>query len=351
MASSARIAAAVPALALLLLGSPALADGLRFAVYGDMPYSESEQDFLAGEAAGRIAGDDGIAFVVALGDLGRPEGFARNAATEVRGGTTSCTDEWQVAQRALWRDGFRKPVFLTPGDNDWTDCDAERVPHPVSELARLDALRRIHFAVPPASVDAKWHYRAQPGQPENALWSTGGVQFATIHVVGTANGRRGIELDDRDLALALADARDAANLAWIAEAFRTARAGRAGAVVIAMQADPFTPDRDKAPTGAEQRLGRCLERPAFAPVCRELALQALAYPGPVLLVHGDTTAACLETITSADGRPLFWRLNAWGDFTLPLDIAVVEVDPANPHAPFRVSGLAGGRAIPETCRY
>ena len=351
MALSARVAAVAPALALLLLASPVLADGLRFAVYGDMPYNETEQGFLAGEAARRIAGDDGIAFVVALGDLGRPEGFPRNAATELRGESTSCTDEWQIAQRGLWRDGFRKPVFLTPGDNDWTDCDADRVPSPVSELARLDALRRIHFSVPPPAVAPQWRYRAQAGQPENALWSAGGVQFATIHVVGTQNGRRAVGMDDPGLALALADARDAANLAWLAEAFRRARADDAGAVVIAMQADPFTPDRDKPPAGAEQRLARCLERPAFAPVCRELALQALTFAGPVLLVHGDTDPACLEEIASADGRRLFWRLNAWGDFTLPLDIAVVEVDPANPHEPFRVSGLAGDRPMPETCRY
>lgn len=351
MTRPAFLAPAVPALALLLLGSPASADGVRFAVYGDMPYSDADQTFLDGEASRRIASDDGVDFVIALGDLGRPEGSPRNAAPDVRIDTTSCTDEWQIRQRALWRDGFRKPVFLTPGDNDWTDCDAARVPRPVSELSRLDALRRIHFAVPPPSIDPQWRYRTQPGQPENALWSAGSVQFATLHVVGTGNGRRSIELDDRNVALALADARDTANLAWLAETFRNARADEAGAVVVAMHVDPFVPGRGKDRPATESPLTRCLANPAFAAICRELALQALTFPGPVLLVHGDTNAACLEAVASADDRRLFWRLNAWGDFTLPPEIAAVDVDPEDPDKPFRVSGLVNGRSMPDTCDY
>ncbi len=175
----------------------ALGDGVRFVVYGDMPYSTEEQAFLEGAAAEHIARDGKIAFVIALGDLGRPE--------------TACNDPWQLRQLAMWRDRFGKPVFLTPGDNDWTDCDRDNVPNRGSELARLDAMRRIHFAEPPPAIPPEWGYRAQPGQPENATWAYAGIRFATIHVVGTMNGRTEIGSDDPKLAIALADARDVAN--------------------------------------------------------------------------------------------------------------------------------------------
>ncbi len=335
--AGARGAAVALALVLSAWPSPSQADGPRFAVYGDMPYDAADQDFLDGPASLRLADSPAIAFVLAVGDLGRPD--------------DACDDAWQARQRALWRNGFGKPVFLTPGDNDWTDCDRAGSPSPVSELGRLDALRRMHFATPPPFLDARWRYRAQPGQPENATWSTAGVRFATVHMVGTDNGRRAIELDDRTVALALADARDSANLSWIAETFRVARAEEAAAVVIAMHVDPFSPGRNRDRQDTELALTRCLANPAYAPVCRELALQALTFPRPVLLVHGDTNPACLEAIESADGRRLFWRLNAWGDFSQPPEMAVVDVDPADPARPFKVSGLVGDRPIPASCRY
>ena len=339
MIASVRLATIVPALALLSMAVPALADGPRFAVYGDMPYTDADQAFLDGPASARLAGDAGVDFVISVGDLGRPE--------------TACADDWQVRQRRMWREGFRRPVIPTPGDNDWTDCDRKQLSHPMSELGRLDALRRIHFETPPPGIDRQWRWRAQHGQPENAMWATGGVQFATLHVVGTANGRAQIELDDRQLALSLADARDQANRVWLAETFRAARETGAKAVVIAMQVDPFNPkyvDRGK-PVPADP-LARCLASSPFAPTCRALVGEALGFAGPVLLVHGDTNPACLEPIDSADGRRLFWRLNAWGDFSSPPAIAVVDVEPGDAARPFRVSSLLDdGPTLPAACRY
>lgn len=331
--STHRLAAVASALLLLSLAAPAAAEALRFAVYGDMPYGDEDQAFLDGPASDRLAADAGIAFVINVGDLGRPE--------------SACDDAWQARQRTLWRTGFRKPVFFTPGDNDWTDCDRAKLAAPTSELGRLDALRRIHFAVPPPGVAPGWGYRAQPGQPENASWSVAGIRFATVHVVGTGNGRDEINLDDRRLALALADARDEANRAWLAEAFGAARRDGARAVVIAMQVDAFRPRRG-APAGP---LESCLASAAFAPICRALVVEIAGFAGPVLVVHGDTQPACLEPVAAAGGRPLFWRLNAWGDFSNPADMAVVTVDADRPDAPFAAAGLADGRAMPGKCAY
>lgn len=326
------------ALLFTLLTGVARGDVVRFVAYGDMPYSPTEQDFLEGAAAERIAGDDRIAFVVALGDLGRPE--------------TACDDAWQLRQRALWHERFRKPVFLTPGDNDWTDCDRDTVPNLGSELARLDAIRRIHFAGPPQAVRPEWGYQAQPDQPENATWAVAGVRFATIHVVSTMNGRTEILRDDPARAVALADARDAANRAWLTKSFAAARAARDTAVVIAMQADPFDPN--SLPRGGpvpERLLERCLANVAMAPTCKALIAEVQRFPGPVLLVHGDTNPACLERIEPSGGGRGFWRLNAWGDGSTPADITIVDVDPAVSGAPFTISGVAPGHAMPARCDY
>lgn len=331
-AAAAALLAAAP-----LPASSQRTETLRFAAYGDMPYDPAEQAFLAGPAAERIRSDAGIGFVISLGDLGRPE--------------DACSDAWQERQRELWRSGFGKPVFHTPGDNDWTDCDRPALPAPGSELARLDALRRIHFA-PPPPLDPAWRYRTQPGQPENAMWRQAGVQFATLHVVGTMNGRAEVNLDDRALAAALADSRDAANRAWLAATFRAARSEGARAVVIAMQADVFDPkSADLKKPAPANGLDRCFASSAFAPVCQALVAEAAGFPGPVLLVHGDTNEACLEPIAAGSGNPVFWRLNAWGDFVRPPNLTIVDVDPGDPERPFRVTGLDSGSAMPSRCDY
>lgn len=336
-----RLAGITTALSLAVLAAAApaaLGSGLRFAVYGDMPYSDDDQSFLSGPASQKLAQDPSIAFVISVGDLGRPE--------------TACNDQWQLGQRALWRDGFRRPVFLTPGDNDWTDCDRKSVPNVGSELARLDALRRIHFSTPPEFVRWEWGYRMQPGQPENGTWVVEGVRFVTIHVVGTMNGREDINQDDRSLALALADARDEANRLWLLRSFAAARDAGEKAVVIAMQVDPFDPQYvDKGTVVPTDPLQRCLASAALAPTCRALAAEIQGFRGPVLLVHGDSSPACLEPIPVPGGEQRFWRLNAWGDFSKPSDMAIVDIDLTSRDTPFRVSGLVEGHQMPATCDY
>lgn len=317
--------------------SPLRAESLRFAAYGDMPYNAAEQALLSGPAAERIRSDARIGFVISLGDLGRPE--------------DACSDQWQEQQRQLWQSGFGKPVFHTPGDNDWTDCDRATLPAPSSELARLDALRRIHFSSPP-QLDPEWQYRAQPGQPENAMWRQGGARFATLHVVGTMNGRTEVLLDDRQLAAGLADSRDTANRAWLAETFRTARAEGSRAVVIAMQADVFDPrSADLKKPAPANALERCFASSAFAWMCQALVAEAAGFDVPVLLVHGDTSQACIEPIVAGSGSPVFWRLNAWGDFVKPAELTIIDVDAADRDRPFRISGLDSGSAMPPRCEY
>lgn len=336
MPTGLRSFAATLSLMPVLLGSPAHTEPLRFATYGDMPYTDADRAFLAGPALERLAADPAIAFLVSVGDLGRPE--------------DACNDAWQEQQIARWREKFPRPVFYTPGDNDWTDCDRPKLAAPVSELGRLDAVRRLYFSKPPA-VDADWRYSAQDGQPENAMWQRAGVQFVTVHVVGTMNGRAQIYRDDPRLAIGLADTRDTANRLWLAGAFKTARANGAKAVVVAMQVDPFDPEyADLGPLPNATPLERCLASSAYGPICRDLVSEVATFAGPVLLIHGDSNPACLEPVVGADGGTLFWRLNNWGDFLKP-DIAIVDVDPGDAKRPFRASSLADGGPMPSACRY
>ena len=69
---------------------------------------------------------------------------------------------------------------------------------------------------------------------------------------------------------------------------------------------------------------------------------------PVLLLHGDTNAYCLDQPFETASN--LWRLNAPGDFK-HLDASRVEVFPDNPSKPFQAVGLLSGAPAPSVCDY
>ena len=290
----------------------------QFVTYGDMPYGvtmpdgRSDAQVLADDIAPEIRRREDLPFVIHVGDLGRPEDV--------------CTDVQLESSKRFWATAWRQPVFYTPGDNDWTDCDRPEVPVRTSELARLAAVRRIFFSPPPVLAPS-WHYVTQPAQPENALWWYAGVLFVTVHMVGTDNGRTGILRDNEEHARALATQREAA------------------AVVIATQVDPFGP-----PQGHMDALSRCLHQPAYAAFCEQIFHLSATLGKPVLLIHGDTNAYCLDQPFPPEQAPRLWRLNAPGDFDV-IDAAVVSINPARSSSPFAVTGLLSGQAAPQECHY
>jgi hypothetical protein len=295
-----------------------------------MPDGRSDAQVLADDIAPVIRRRADIPFVIHVGDLGRPEDV--------------CTDAQLESFKTFWATAWQQPVFYTPGDNDWTDCDRPQVPVPTSELARLAAVRRIFFSQPPVR-DPSWHYATQSAQPENARWWYAGVLFVTVHMVGTNNGREEIKLDDRAQAIALADERDAANRRWLDQAFTLATQREAVAVVIATQVDPFGP-----PKGQMDAFTRCMQRPAYATFCEHILTLSATLGKPVLLIHGDTNAYCLDQPFPFHQAPRLWRLNAPGDFDV-IDAAVVSIDPAHATAPFAVTGVLSGQAAPQECDY
>ena len=278
--------------------APAVAPAFEFVALGDMPYGP---DLIAGPAYRHLIGlvnQVAPPFTVHVGDF--------------KDGTADCGDaeyqrQWQYFQR------FDSALVYTPGDNDWLDCQ-RRGDDP---LERLQALRERFFAGPrslgrqPIAVE-----RQADRQPafaryrENLRWvypaRPGGVVFATFHTVGPRNGLDATLPAVRDEARA----REAANAAWIREAFALARSQGAPALVLATQAESLTyPDPDQP--------RRAVVHEAFAASIRDTLLPlAETAPFPVLLVHGDFHHYITDQpFLNARGQRIrnLWRLEVFGD--------------------------------------
>lgn len=287
-----------PAKAQPTAGTPSTPRSFEFVALGDMPYGP---DLIAGPAYRHLIGlvnQVAPPFTVHVGDF--------------KDGTADCGDaeyqrQWAYFQR------FDSALVYTPGDNDWLDCH-RRGDDP---LERLQALRERFFAGPrsmgrrPIAVERQAdRMPAFARYRENLRWvypaGPGGVVFATIHTVGPRNGFDAAAPAVRNEALA----REAANAAWIREAFALARSQGAPALVLATQAESLTyPDDDHPRRGVVHE--------AFAASIRDTLLPlAEAAPFPVLLVHGDFHRHVIDQpFRNARGERItnLWRLQVFGD--------------------------------------
>ena len=347
---------------------------LTFAAYGDIPYliklpdGRRDDEVLTKEIAPALRQRDDIPFIIHLGDLSKPE--------------YACSDEWLQQTNNFWKQKLVKPVFYTPGDNDWADCDRKNLPVRQSELQRLQRLRDILFSSPktvsptwqleetqrilnkvpqlsqpeksldeirtvlamgPEQFAQEWRYESQAKQPENAIWWRDGVLFVTVHRISTDDGRSEILLDDPRKAIALVNQRDRLNQQWLDRAFKIAAKDDTKALVVATQLDPFTPAGKN-----ETPLSHCLANPAYAGFCKQIESLSQGLGKPVLLLHGDTNAYCLDK--PFGNAKNIWHLNAPGDFKV-VDAAIIKVVPDDPNQPFQITGLLSGTAPPALCDY
>lgn len=311
-------------------------DGVSFFVIGDLPYGPEDEAALA-EAAPKIKATKPD-FVIHVGDF--------------KGGRAPCDGSADNEFAALIASLEPAPVFYTPGDNEWTDCDRNNDPStgaPYSELGRLDILRARFFAEPPKGAD-RFGWRNQETAPENATWRHKGVRFATLHVTGTANGRAFVQGDPLDLARDAVEFRERAVKLWIAEAVNTAKSEKAKALVFAMQADPT---ETGAHTGkpCEGVVDKDYECDAFISLRADLRAAAAEFGGPTLLIHGDTEAFTLNQDLRDGSASNLWRLNAAGDAGIGStgfpygvrDVTEVVVSPSAAE-PFTARGLLSGAA-------
>lgn len=300
-----------------------------FILFGDMPYSDSDREFLK-----RVVPDVKAAappFIVHLGDY--------------KGGGETCLSLYDGFFQSVFLDGVDPiPVFYTPGDNEWTDCDRfkdQRTGKTDSALARLDTVRALYFKDLP-SGSAQFSAERQAELVENSTWTHGGVRFLTLHQTGTNNGRDYVTGDRLDLALEEVSARDEANLKWLEAGFAKAKAEGAEAVVIGMQADmtdvASKPADVMCTTVATDASNACDGHTALRAAIQRLALD---FQKPVLLMHGDTNPYTLDQSLSGEEAPNLWRLNAAGDGVQ--EIVTVTVAPSA-DMPFSATGFTTGKA-------
>lgn len=249
------------AIGLALFASAAAAKPFSFVAYGDtaymLPRDRPRFDKLI-DAINREQPD----FTIHVGDFK---------------GYSSCSDVAYTQQKALFA-RHAQPLILTPGDNDWTDCDADTAGK-YDPLERLSALRRIFFATPDSLGARTMPLRRQSAAfPENAMWDQDGVLFATVHIVGPHNGF----VMDRARAADAID-RSQADEQWIKQAFDVARQRKALAVVLAFQVDAWSP---AAPTYEDGPLDW---------LRRRIGDEAANFAGQVLIVHGDSHRLTIDT--------------------------------------------------------
>jgi hypothetical protein len=327
------------------------ADTLTLAVYGDAPYGTAPTDdaqFLATPAfIAAINADREVEVVLHVGDI--------------HSGKQFCTEAYDRAVFDLWR-AFERPLIFTPGDNEWTDChkpgEGGGTFNPATgqidfvldasgnqvdfaggdPIANLDLVRSIFFPHPGRTlgrhamrVRSQAHHfdRRHPGDAdfvENVMWEAAGVLFVTINLPGGSN-------NDTDVwygaptpsAAQLAEVADrtAADLRWLDAAFERARAHRAKAVLIQLQADLWDPEKGAA---------HLVE---YEPFVQSIASHTLAFQRPVLLVNGDSHVYLSDNPLSASDPlnsmhpgfdvPNFHRIVVHGS-TTPLEWLRLTID-------------------------
>lgn len=229
-----------------------------FAVIGDAPYFPHEAVYL--RELLRSLGGEPISFVVHVGDL--------------KSGSSRCDKPLYEARLRLL-DSSPKPLVYVPGDNDWADCHRTGF----NPRSRLELLRELFYSESYFALgQQKMQLTRQSLNPayteyrEHQNWFAGGIELATLHVIGNGNRFGPGESARKDSA-----ERMKATLAWMRETFASARHHSALGVVLFIHADPGfeIPRTDRRRTGYNVFLD-------------ELAEAASKFERPVLVVHGDT---------------------------------------------------------------
>lgn len=261
---------------------------LEFALIGDMPYDARQEREFANLMKAINAAD--LAFAVHNGDFGW-DGVAWKETTK---GLPPCSDE-TFQDRLNLAQSSRHPFIFVPGDNDWTDCHRAK-PRTYEPLERLANLRQMFFQGDQSLGRRSMRLTRQSEDTryakfrENVRWTYGDALFVTLHMVGSNNNLGRTPEMDAEYA-----ERNAANLAWMREAFELANRNGSKAIMIIAQANPrfettWTPLLQKrymlAGLGIKPPKKRRVT--GFDEFHAALEKETLAFGKPVVYVHGDT---------------------------------------------------------------
>jgi hypothetical protein len=279
-------------LLLLISGASASAQSKKFEfiAFGDMPYRLPD-DYARFENLIEKVNEEKPAFSVHVGDF--------------KSGSTLCSDEY-FDKIYNYFESFSRPLIYTPGDNEWTDCNREAAGK-YDPLERLSLLRKMFFKNGKSLGQKKIPLSTQSSNPdfnkyvENVAWEHGGIQFATVHLVGTNNNYK--EKENTEFI-----EREKANLAWLDEIY--ARASDKAGLVMFTQADMFYSRTTS---------------PAFQKIIDKLSQLSREYGKPVLWVNGDSHRFIVDKpLLNPDKRSTilnFTRVQVFGD----ADVASVHI--------------------------
>ena len=241
----------------------ALAQPFSLGLFGDTGYSR-QWLALVPELISEMDRED-LAFVVHDGDF--------------KSGGSVCSDAVFSHMLQVF-EASRHPLVYVPGDNEWTDCH-RKSNGPYDPVERLAKLREMFFSGDKALGQRTLKLQRQSANPkfaayrENVLWETNGVIFVGMNVTGSQNNYHGASRDGGPVEEFLQ--RDAANKAWLAQAFQRARQAKLAGLMLVIQANPLLEVFNE---------GKLL--PGYTDLLTQLREETLAFSGQVVLVHGDS---------------------------------------------------------------
>ena len=154
-----------------------VANSYKFALVGDMPYyadptTSLPPEFVAAQYAAVLQeiDDADVEFVVHVGDTNS---------------SLVCADS-VYAERYAEFEALGHPVFYTPGDNEWLECDNAGL----DPMEQLEQLRAVFMGGDESLGGRKLPLERQSSRPgyekfrENVRWRFGGDLYVTLHVVG-----------------------------------------------------------------------------------------------------------------------------------------------------------------------
>lgn len=285
-------------------------------LWGDLPYSDAQALSGVPNLIADMNRQD-LAFSVHDGDLKAGNGTPGSVTP------TTCTDALYLQALGFFN-ALRAPAMLTPGDNDWTDCDRP-ANGGFSSRERLDHERKVFFGTPYSLGQRRMHQEVQTSPlclgvngpvpcVENRRWTLGDVMYVTLNVQGSCNN-----LCDTAPDAAEWTARNQANIAWLRESFRYAAALQSAAVMIISQANPGwdATDGTRAPLRNALTLAQTDGQPdGFQDYLMALRDEVVAFRRPVAYVHGDSHYHRIDKpLLDAQGHRLenFTRVETFGD--------------------------------------
>ena len=282
-------------------------------IVGCAAQSTTETDAAPVDFVGSLKSNDAFEFV-ALGDTAYIEDSypaydelikkinQTNPAFTIHVGDTLgfqlCTDDtYERIQEQF--DRFSHPVIYTPGDNEWTDCrDQEEFEKNGWEeevqgayrLDRLELIRSQFFNTPESLGQNAIQLTRQSDitdhkqMVENSYWYYNDVLFATIHIVGSADGHSPYSVSEAAESIK----RRKANWEWIPKLGEIAQSRTTKAIVLAWHASIF----ERRATGWSESdfsgtvIKGQISGPYLGPA---LAVSELSkkFGKPILIVHGD----------------------------------------------------------------